>query len=287
MSKDATRLKRKLPRDRTFEQLRNHYEVEKSIAARLKNAGREERKKLFPVMYDELFAKVPDHPRNKARKSADEIESLNKKKLQLVEEHLDDSTIFVEFGPGDCHFAFEVCKHVKMLFAVDISDQRAEKINIPANFKLMIYDGFNLDIESDSVDVVFSDQLIEHLHDEDVEDHFQLVKRILRNGGLYILRAPHAFFGPHDISKYFSDEAQGFHLKEWTYSEIGEVLKKLNFRSWNGFWRINRKLNKKYIKIPFCYFKTVEDMLRGLPKKPRRFLSRLFLPLQLHMIAAK
>jgi len=134
MSKDAMRLKRKLPRDRTFEQLRNHYEVEKSIAARLKNAGREERKKLFPVMYDELFAKVPDHPRNKARKSADEIESLNKKKLQLVEEHLDDSTIFVEFGPGDCHFAFEVCKHVKMLFAVDISDQRAEKINIPANF---------------------------------------------------------------------------------------------------------------------------------------------------------
>jgi SAM-dependent methyltransferase len=281
------RLKRKLPKNRTFGQLRNHYEVERSIAARLKNAGREERKKLFPVMYDELFAKVPDHPRNKARKSAEEIESSKKQKLQLVKEHLDDSTVFVEFGPGDCHFAQEVCRHVQTVYAVDISDQRAGEINVPANFKLMIYDGFNLDLESNSVDVVFSDQLIEHLHHEDVEDHFQLVKRILRNGGLYILRTPHAFFGPHDISKYFSDEPEGFHLKEWTYSEIGEILKRLSFSSWEGFWRINRKLNKKLIKIPFCYFKTVEAMLRGLPKKPQRFLSRLFLPLQLWMRAVK
>jgi SAM-dependent methyltransferase len=287
MSKDSIKLKRKLPRDRTFEEVRSHYEVESSIAAKLKKANREERKKLFPVLYEELFAKVPDHPRSKAKKSADEIRASNRKKLQLVKEHLNNSTVFVEFGPGDCHFAFEVCKHVKKVCAVDISDQRQEKLQVPANFELIIYNGFNLDIKSDSVDVAFSDQLIEHLHPEDIEHHFRLVKRILRNGGSYIFRTPHAFFGPHDISKYFSDEPEGFHLKEWTYSEAEEILERLSFTSWDGFWRINRNLNKKYIKIPSCYFKTVEDMLGGLPKKPRRFLSRFFLPLQLCIRAVK
>lgn len=287
MSQDSMKLKRKLPRDRTFEEVRRHYEVESSIAAKLKKADREERKKLFPVLYDELFTNVPDHPRNKAKKGVDEIRASNRQKLQLVKEHLNDSTVFVEFGPGDCHFAFEVCKHVKKVYAVDISDQRLERLHVPANFKLAIYDGFNLDIESDSVDVAFSDQLIEHLHPEDIEDHFRLVKRILRSGGSYIFRTPHAFFGPHDISKYFSDEPEGFHLKEWTYSEVEEILKRVSFTSWDGFWRINRKLNKKFVRIPFCYFKTAEAMLEWLPKKPQRFLSRFFLPLQLRMIATK
>lgn len=287
MPKNLTKLKRKLPRDRRFDQVRKHYEVEKSIAAKLKKADREERKKLFPVMYDELFAKVPDHPRNKARKSVDEIQSSNRQKLQLVKKHLNESAVFVEFGPGRCHFALEVCKYVKKVCAVDISDQRAEKLYVPANFELIIYDGYNLDIESNSVDVAFSDQLIEHLHPEDIEDHFQSVKRILRKDGLYIFRTPHAFFGPHDISKYFSDEPEGFHLKEWTYSEIEKILKRVNFTSWDGFWRINKKLNKKHKKIPFCYFKMAEAMLRRFPIKPRRFLSRLFLPLQLRMIATK
>jgi len=51
------KLKRRLPKDRTFEQIKNHYEVEKSIAGNLKSADREKRKTIYPVMYDELFAR--------------------------------------------------------------------------------------------------------------------------------------------------------------------------------------------------------------------------------------
>ncbi len=281
------KLKRNLPKDRNFEQVRKHYEIEKSIAEKLKRANREERKKIFPVMYNELFSRVPDHPRLKARKNADKIQALNRQKVRLVKKYLDDSTVFLEFGPGGCRFASTVCQYVRKVYAVDISDQREENSHFPSNFELIIYDGYNLDIESGSVDVVFSDQFIEHLHPEDVEYHFQLVKRILHDDGLYMFRTPHAFFGPHDISKYFSDEPEGFHLKEWTYSEIGEILKKLNFSSWHGFWRINSKLNKKYIKIPFAYFKTAEMLLKVMPKTTRRSLSRFFLPLKLSMTVIK
>jgi len=281
------RLKRKLPKDRTFEQIRRHYEVEKSIAERLKQASREKRKEIFPIMYDELFAEVPDHPRLMQRESIEKIQVTNEQKLQLVKKYLNDFTVFFEFGPGDCNFAFEVCKCVKKVYAVDISDQRGIDYSAPKNFKLILYDGYNLDMESDSVDVVFSDHFIEHLHPKDVEYHFQLVKRILRENGLYVFRTPHAFFGPHDISKYFSNVPEGFHLKEWTHSEIEEILKKLNYTSWCGFWRINKELNKNYVKIPFFYFKVAEAMLKRHPKMPQRYLSRLFLPIKLCMIAVK
>jgi len=281
------KLKRKLPKNRTFEQIKRHYEVEKSIAEKLKRANREERKAIFPVMYDELFAKVADHPRLSKRENKEKVLAANRQKLQLVKKYLNDFTVFLEFGSGDCHFASEVCKHVKQVYAVDISDQRGKLFNAAHNFELIVYDGYNLDLEDSSIDVVFSDQLIEHLFPGDIEGHFKLVKRILRDKGLYIFRSPHAFFGPQDISKYFSDEPEGFHLKEWTYSEIEKILKKLNFSSWHGLWRINRKMIKKYVKFPFCYFKTTEAVLKHLSKKPQRIISRGFLPVKMVMIAIK
>jgi len=277
------KLKKKLPENRNLEQVRKHFEIEKSIAEKIKRASREERKKIFPVMYRELFTKVPDHPRLSKTKMAD----TNSQTLQFLKEYLDESTVYVEFGPGDCQFASTVCKYTKKVIAVDIYDQRKDRSSLPSNFELIIYDGYDLNMERNSADVVFSDQFIEHLHPEDAEYHFQLVNRILRDNGLYIFRTPHAYFGPHDISKFFSDEPEGFHLKEWTHSEIEEILKKVNFTSWYGFWRINNKLNKKYLKTPFSYFKIAEAMLKGLPRKPQRKVSRLFLPLKVFMIAVK
>ncbi len=277
------KLKKKLPRNRNLEQVRKHFEIEKSIAEKIKRANREERKKIFPVMYHELFTKVPDHPRLSKTKMTD----TNSQTLQFLKKHLKDSTVYVEFGPGDCQLAAAVCKFTKKVIAVDISDQRKYRSRLPSNFELIIYDGYDLNMERNSVDVVFSDQFIEHLHPEDVEYHFQLVNRILRDNGLYIFRTPHAYFGPHDISKFFSDEPEGFHLKEWTHSEIEGILKKVNFTSWDGFWRINNKLNNEYLRIPFSYFRFAEAMLKGLPKKPQRMISRLFLPLKVFMVAVK
>lgn len=203
------KLKRRLPKDRAFEQIKNHYEVEKSIAENLKRSDREKRKTIYPVMYVELLAKVGDHPRLTSRENKEKILAANEQKLKLVEKFLNDSVVFVEFAPGDCNFAFELCKHVKMVYAVDISDQRGKDCVMPPNFRLIVYDGYNLDMEDGTADVVFSDQFIEHLHPEDTEYHFRLVKRILRDNGLYIFRTPHVFLGPHDISKYFSDEPEG------------------------------------------------------------------------------
>ncbi len=56
-------LRKPLPSNRSYSQVLNHYHVEKSLASQLKNANRESRKHIYRSMHDELFSKVPDHPR--------------------------------------------------------------------------------------------------------------------------------------------------------------------------------------------------------------------------------
>ena len=100
----------------------------------------------------------------------------------------------------------------------------------------MLYDGYQLDLPDDCVDLVFSDQLVEHLHPEDTLHHFRLVRRILAPEGAYVFRTPHALCGPHDVSRFFSDAPEGFHLKEWTYRELEPVLRETGFGTLRAFW---------------------------------------------------
>lgn len=272
----------RLPGNRMFEQLRNQYEVEKGIAEKLRKTDREGRKRLYKTMYDELFRQCPDHPRLKLREDAKMTEVVNQRKSKLIENFINKSTVFVEFGCGDCRFAIDVSNRVRFAYGVDISDQRGLVDTVPNNFALIIYDGYDLEMQESSVDVAFSDQLIEHLHPEDTESHFQLVRKILKPRGVYVFRTPHRLSGPHDVSGYFSDEPEGFHLKEWTYGEVAKMLKNLRYLSWSGYWNA-RGIR---IKMPFSYFIINEYILKILTKGLRRIVSKYLLP-SITMVAVK
>lgn len=268
---------------RTIEQVRNHYEVEKAIATRLKKAIRGERKIIYQTMYDEFFKQIPDHPRLKRRQHPIMTAFINRQKMKLIENFINKSTIFVEFGPGDCRFGMDVSNRVRFIYGVDISDQREKFDNVPDNFELIIYNGYDLEMQENSVDVVFSDQLIEHLHPEDIELHFQLVKKILKPRGVYIFRTPHRFSGPHDISRYFSDKAEGFHLKEWTYSEMIKILKYLKYSSWSGY----RYEEGNLVQKPSLHFIIIEYIFNILPKRLRRKITSKYLSSSITMTAIK
>mgnify|MGYP000742660262 CR=1 FL=1 len=277
------KLKKKLPSNRTYEQILNHYQVEKSIADRLKKSNREERQIILGSMYDELFSKVPDHSRLTRRNSEQLTAQANREKLMLIQRFFDKNAVFVEFAPGDCKLIYEVAKQVKFAYGIDISDQRESKVGAPKNFKLVIYDGYNLtDIEDNSIDILFSDQLIEHFHPEDTKLHFQLVHRILKNGGKYIFRTPHRLSGPHDISAYFCDEAECFHLKEWTYTEIKALLKELNYKD----FQTRRRGGRVDIRLPYAFFAFLESILEFFPKQKIKKISKSLIP-SLYGVAIK
>jgi len=269
-------LRRKLPPNRSYEQIKNHYVVEKEIAGKLRHSNRNERTKIYHKMYEELFKRVPDHPRLIRQRSDKASVASNNNKLALLSRFLCEDSIVVEFGPGGCRFAYRIASHVKKIYGVDISDQRKLDISEPGNFELIIYDGYDLDeIETNSVDLVFSDQFIEHIHPEDTILHFRLVKRVLKPQGRYLFRTPSAVTGPHDISKYFSDTPQGFHLREWTYRDIKEeIFSSLGFSELVTYWNAKRILKQ----LPFLYFASFESLFDHLPKSISRIMAKLFEP---------
>ncbi len=50
------------PGARSLERLRAHYEMDRHLASKLREADKSERRQLYTTVYDELFRSVPDHP---------------------------------------------------------------------------------------------------------------------------------------------------------------------------------------------------------------------------------
>lgn len=44
------------------DRIREHYEIERELASRLRQASREARRELYTRVYDELFEQMPHHP---------------------------------------------------------------------------------------------------------------------------------------------------------------------------------------------------------------------------------
>ena len=219
-----------------------------------------------------LFRLVPDHPRLTRRADPDRTRAVNQSKLGLIGDLLTPSMVVAEFAPGDCLFATEIARRVKLVYGIDISDQRGDTHRAADNFRLIVYDGFDTEaIAAGSLDLVFSDQLIEHFHPDDAAAHFALAARLLKRGGRYFFRTPHALTGPHDVSAYFSDEPQGFHLKEWTYGELGKVLSAVGFSRSHGYW----SAKGRKVRIPIGYFSFCESRLTRLPKTIAQPLARV------------
>jgi len=264
------------PKGRSVESLERHYRTEKQIADRLRAASSPEvRKQIMETMYDELFRAVPDHPRLTRRSDPAETLKANQSKLRLLEHLLEPSTAIAEFGSGDCMFLASICDRVRSVYAIDISDQRAATFEAPRNFFFVGYDGYSMpSIQRQSIDVCFSDMLLEHLHPHDVSTHLDHVLELLKPGGLYVFRTPHAQSGPDDVSRFFSDVAQGFHLQEWTYGELIPLLKARGFDSFRPYWNARTLL----VPIPLSVCVWIERALRWLPGRLRTTPAKLILP---------
>jgi SAM-dependent methyltransferase len=270
----ARPLKQAIPPGRSYQSVLHHFEVERAIARRLMAADRAQRKRIYCTMYDELFAEVPDHPRLTRRDDPALTARVNRSKLRLLQPFLEAAGNFLEFGSGDCRFAFEVAARVEKVYAVDIADQIGPGVGRPDNFELVVYDGYDLGLPDDSIDVAFSDQLIEHLHPEDSERHFKTVLRLLKPGGVYVLRTPHRLTGPHDVSRYFSDRPECFHLKEWSYGELAALLRRLDYRSVAAYWFARGML----VRVPVTVFSAIEAVAGRLPRPWRKGWIKYLVP---------
>jgi SAM-dependent methyltransferase len=209
---------------RSEDQISRHYAIEKSLASRLRNAPAEDRRRLYPQVYRELYRRVPDHPDLVADRFEQSSRATSSHQVKLLRPYLTKDTTFMEIGAGDARLAHQVARFTRRAYALDIGFTRFLVENRPTNLLLLGTDGFEIPLRAKSVDVAYCNQVIEHLHPDDAPILLKEVFRTLAPGGVFICVTPHRFRGPHDISGVFDTEPSGLHLKEYTILEMRALL---------------------------------------------------------------
>lgn len=269
---DVTSGLRRQPRaeeGRSAERLRLHYTVERRLADRLRAAATaEERRKIFATMYDELFRLVPDHPRllSRGQLQAERDHGLDWDMAQL-KRFITPGCTFLEVGAGDCALSVRVAGKVRAVYAVDIADQT--KGPLPQNVKMVLSDGRSIPVPEGSVDLAFSDQLMEHLHPDDALVQLANIHRAMKPGGVYVCITPNRLYGPSDISTYFDDVARGFHLREYTVFEIRQAFESAGFSSVRAYVGARGY----FFRFPIALVELLERTLDTMPAKLRRRIA--------------
>lgn len=260
-----------------------HYKLERDLADRLRAAPADQRARVYGEVYDELFSTIKDHP----QLSIDPAERTRHiaGKLRFVARFLTKESVLMEIGAGDCEFSIGASPLIRRGVVVDVSEVIVSAAAKVDNLDTVLTDGVSLPVEPGTVDVAYSDQLMEHLHPDDAEAQLANVVKALRPGGVYICITPNRVYGPHDVSRGFSDVAQGFHLREYTAREIRRLFREAGFRKVD-FYAGGRG---HYVRMPASVAVLAEVAYERLPKAVRKRVPELgaYLVLGLNIVATR
>lgn len=235
----------------TKEMIIRHWQVETSLARNLQDSTPENRWRVFEHCYTEFYAKLADlnelwwfdSPAAYKEGYADWAHLIGK------------SPKIYEIGSGKGGLIRYLAERGHECKGTEISRERGEKWVEPhPQLSWGVSDGVNLDQfePANSYDVLISNQVVEHLHPDDLVNHFRGALTILRPGGRYIFDTPHAFCGPSDISRVFGcDTPQGFHLKEYTWREIVETLRQAGFVKVYAVLSFPRRIRRLFRGYPY------------------------------------
>lgn len=146
--------------------------------------------------------------------------------VRYLKKYINNKKTVLDLGAGYCDFINNVSAENKI--AVDMSPDFAEYAG--KDVKTIQSAATDLGVvEANSVDVVFSSNLLEHLTDNELDKTMSEVKRVLKNGGLFISMQPNyrlsykTYFDDPTHKKVFSDSA----LESFLISHDFEIIKKM------------------------------------------------------------
>src|SRR5690242_1063346 len=168
------------------ERLREHYLVERELADRLRAAGPDDRRRLYSEVYDELFRRVPHHPQLRWKEDDAQARARVEAQLRLLRRFLRVGETFLEIGAGDCRVSKAVAATAREVYAVEVSDEITRGLELPSNVQVVISDGASIPVPSGSVDLAYSNSLMEHLHPDDAREQLANVFEALAPGGRYL-----------------------------------------------------------------------------------------------------
>jgi predicted SAM-dependent methyltransferase len=260
-----------------------HFQLEKKLANELKNTTVDQRRVMYGRVYNDLFSTFPNIPDG----MNDTKEARLAWQLKLMKPLFNKEKTVLEIGAGDCLLSKELAKHFKKIIAYEVADSIPFIEGKPDNFELKIFNGVDMKEKANSVDIIYSNQVFEHLHLDDIAPLLKDYHSYLTAGGKLVVITPHRYTGPHDISRDFTKDAQGFHMKEYIYKEMRDILKA------NGFKKIKGYIGHKktgYFAMPMWMLIASEKMFNIFPgsfKRKMRGNSLVFNLFGMKIIAEK
>jgi len=149
----------------------------------------------------------------------------------MLERFIRPDSTFLEIGAGDCALSIAMASHVGRVYALEVSEEIVRDVSMPENGELLISDGVDIPIDNHTVDLAYSNQLMEHLHPDDARAQLENIRAVLKPGCAYVCITPNRLTGPHDISAYFDDVPTGFHLREYSVASIRQTFRQAGFDS--------------------------------------------------------
>lgn len=266
----------------TEEMILYHWELEKQLTQEILNSTPESRwetfEKCYTTLYKELYwLNCPDNYDHEVVDQTSQFSSWQR----LIGP---SAKKIYEIGSGKAELITYLAEQGYECKATEITRERGEKwSNNVSNLTWATSDGVHLEKfePENTYNVVISDQVIEHLHPDDLLDHFRGVFTILAPGGRYIFKTPHSYTGPSDISRVFNKEKpEGMHLREYTFRELFNYLKMSGFRRiytlTPGSTKVYRIMGNYYELIRFLYLKyifLIEGLIGLLPSQSIRFTA--------------
>ncbi len=225
-----------------------HWELEKKLAERILNSPKERHIETAKKCYDELYEKI--FWLNKFSGKDDKTPSEIKYKIFIKLTGLSKKRI-LEIGSGKGELISFLSSYGHICKGTEITNERRIDNEVLENKNIQwdMTDGINLgrfELKN-YYDIVISNQVIEHLHPDDLVEHFKGVNEILASDGLYIFTTPHRFLGPFDISRVFNKQrTYGMHLKEYCYRELKDMMILSGFKEIYGVFILPRQVNRYF-----------------------------------------
>lgn len=255
---------------RSPDELRQHYEVEKELAGRLRDASSDERRSLYTALYNELLTRVPRHPQLSMKVDPEATAAVVHAQLQMLGPYAKPGSTFLEIGAGDCAVSIAMAALVAHVYALEVSEEVVRDVTLPANGTVLISDGVDIPVDDRSVDLAYSNQVMEHLHPDDAQAQLENICTALKPGGTYVCITPNRLTGPHDISAYFDDTPTGFHLREYSISSLTKTFRRAGFDS----VRVLVGARDRFKEVPAPPVVALEAGLGRLSPELRRTLVR-------------
>lgn len=281
----------------TEEMILGHWELEKRLTRELMASRPEERWEVFDRCYSELYGTLDWLSR--LTQTDDEAGSTWRNQVWASLIGRPPQRIY-EVGSGKARLITWLAGQGYTCRATEVTRERGQVYaQTDPNLSWGTSDGIHLDRfeEPGSYEVIISDNVIEHLHPDDVVEHFRGALKLLAPGGRYIFCTPHKCAGPSDISSVFGrGRPEGMHLREYTAGELAETCRRAGFCKAQAALvlpsRLGRVLKPKTRTGYLPYLRMLESLLLLLPeseirRKAARSLKPALFPSSIFMVAYK